>query len=209
MPRSVKRPFETRETLLNVAERLFAEKGFEATSVRDIASKARANLAAVHYHFGSKLALIRSVFERRLSPLNQERLRLLDRAEAEGATLESILDAFLSPSVRFLRDNPHFSLLAGRLHSEPNKKIFSAFLGQFEQVIVRFQAALTRALPALPVSEIFWRMHFVIGAMINVWCGYQALEKISSGACDIHDVDGITRRLVEFSVAGLKGKESA
>ncbi len=44
----------TREQLLDVAERLFAERGYDAVSVREVTSGAGANLAAVSYHFGSK-----------------------------------------------------------------------------------------------------------------------------------------------------------
>ena len=78
----------TRERILNAAELLFVEQGFEATSLRQITTKAAANLAAVNYHFGSKQALIREVFERRLRVLNAERLAQLDAAvAAEEAAL--------------------------------------------------------------------------------------------------------------------------
>ena len=55
---------ETRDRILDAAERLFVEHGFEGTSMRMITGAANANLAAVNYHFGSKDALIQAVFRR-------------------------------------------------------------------------------------------------------------------------------------------------
>jgi len=81
---------DTRERILDAAESLFVEHGFEATSMRMITGRAGVNLAAINYHFGSKEALIQDVFRRRLTWLNQERLRALERyeAEAKGAPLK-------------------------------------------------------------------------------------------------------------------------
>jgi AcrR family transcriptional regulator len=62
---------DTRERILDVAERLFMDNGYEATSMRTITSAAEVNLAAVNYHFGSKEALLCEVFRRRLTWLNQ------------------------------------------------------------------------------------------------------------------------------------------
>ncbi|MCH6551326.1 MAG: helix-turn-helix transcriptional regulator [Planctomycetes bacterium] len=63
-------PVGTRERLLDVAEELFAEKGIAGTSLRTLTKAAETNLAAVHYHFGSKEALLDAVFERRAGPMN-------------------------------------------------------------------------------------------------------------------------------------------
>lgn len=54
---------ETRERLLRAAEQLFAEHGFKAVTVRQICQAARANVAAVNYHFGDKLGLYREVMQ--------------------------------------------------------------------------------------------------------------------------------------------------
>jgi AcrR family transcriptional regulator len=57
------RDTETRERLLKAAERLFADRGFKKVTVRDICRAARANVAAVNYHFGDKLGLYREVMQ--------------------------------------------------------------------------------------------------------------------------------------------------
>src|SRR5918996_5272493 len=98
---------DTREALLDAAEALFSEHGIQASSLRMITHQAGANLAAVHYHFGSKEGLVRAVFSRRLKPLNEERLRLLAGCGLEGNPangVEQVLYAFLAPAMRAARD---------------------------------------------------------------------------------------------------------
>src|SRR5690349_23937924 len=78
-------PAVTKERILDAAEALFLEHGFEATSLRAITAAADVNLAAVNYHFGSKEELFQAVLTRRLDPMNQERVDLLDALERETA----------------------------------------------------------------------------------------------------------------------------
>ena len=111
---------DTKTSLLNAAEMLFAERGIESTSLRAITSEAQANIAAVNYHFGSKDSLVREVFARRLRPLNAERLRRLNLVEgaAEPPALVEVLDAFIRPVIELHLDmdegGSHFVRMMGR-----------------------------------------------------------------------------------------------
>src|SRR4029077_13793684 len=102
------RPLTT-ERILDAAERLFADHGFEGTSIRDIVDTAKVNLAAVHYHFRSKEALLEAVLTRRISLVNDARLQRLDTAEAAAAprspSVEEVLRAFIIPTVEFAQQN--------------------------------------------------------------------------------------------------------
>ena len=69
----------TKERILDTAEALFMEHGFEATGLRSMTTAAGVNLAAVNYHFGTKEELFEAVLTRRLDPMNQERVALLDQ----------------------------------------------------------------------------------------------------------------------------------
>ena len=86
---------DTRKAILDAAERLFADLGFDGASLRKITAKAGVNLAAAHYHFGSKEGLLRAALARRIGPLNEERLKLLDEAESDTGkkvlSIESVL----------------------------------------------------------------------------------------------------------------------
>src|SRR5215467_8162923 len=106
--RAVKPPHETRTRILDAAEALFMQHGFEGTSMRTLTASAGANLAAVNYHFGSKDALIEAVFRRRLDPMNTARIAELDRLEKDAAgrplTPEAIIRAFIGVSLGMIED---------------------------------------------------------------------------------------------------------
>src|SRR6187200_958095 len=102
--RSIKPPHETRTRILDAAEELFMQHGFEGTSMRTLTAKASVNLAAVNYHFGSKDALIEAVFRRRLDPMNAARIAELDRLEAAAPvpSADAIIRVFLRASLAMI-----------------------------------------------------------------------------------------------------------
>lgn len=204
---------DTRERILATAETLFMERGYAATSLRMITAKAKVNLAAVNYHFGSKDSLIREVFERRLGPLNAARLAYLDRLEqkAQGRPLavEQIVEAIVVPVLQVSRDplggGAVFLRLLGRAISEPAHFVRETLPAYYRDVIVRFKDAFSRALPHLPEQDLAWRMHFMFGAMSYTMAGNDALQLIGSCRLDgADDAEAIIRRLIPFLAAGLK-----
>src|SRR5579863_6004584 len=102
----------TKDKILDIAERLFGEQGYEATSLRHVIFEAGVNLAAVHYHFGSKEELLDAVVLRGAVPMNAERLALLDRYEKEAGPrpvpVEKVLRAILVPTFRTAERSPQF-----------------------------------------------------------------------------------------------------
>src|SRR4051795_9743779 len=79
----------TRDRLLDAAERLFAEHGYQATTMRGLTAEAEANIAAVNYHFGCKQSLLEAVVHRALAPVVAERRRRLE-ALGEGPPVEAV-----------------------------------------------------------------------------------------------------------------------
>jgi AcrR family transcriptional regulator len=204
---------DTKDRILAAAEALFMEQGYAATSLRAITTQANVNLAAVNYHFGSKEALIREVFDRRLGPLNQARLDYLTRVEFEAGgrplTPEKILEAMITPVVQLSRDplkrGAVFLRLLGRALSEPADTMKQVLPVHYRDVVLRFKDALVRALPDVPEQELVWRMHFTFGAMAYAMAGNDALQLITT--CEVEgadDAEAIIRRLVPFLAAGLK-----
>ena len=202
-------PADTRERLLDAAQRLFVQTGVSATSLRSITTEADANLASVNYYFGSKEAMVQAVFFRWLEPLNKERLKWLDRVEEEAGDgpleVEAVLGAFLGPTFHMMRDERarDFPCLFGRLHAESDE-LTAAIFEQFHDVQVRFIQAFLRALPHLNLPELAWRMHFLIGAMAYTFGAADILKFISKGQCTLSDLEGALKRLIAFSAAGLK-----
>src|SRR5260370_38831696 len=71
-------PTDTKERILDAAETLFGRHGINATSLRLITTEADVNLASVNYHFQSKDSLVAAVFKRRVVPINQRHMELMD-----------------------------------------------------------------------------------------------------------------------------------
>ena len=204
----------TKDRILAAAERLFARDGVEATSLRTITAEASVNLAAVNYHFQSKEALMHAVIARRLDPLNEKRLALLDAIEAEAGNgplpLDKVLDALIGPVFEMLRGpGKAFAPMMGRIlweSSELSEKVFQKHLAH---VAVRFFSAFERALPNLPRVELYWRLLFVFGTVTHTIGGANVLRAISGGECDASDVAGTLRRLETFLLAGLEAPVAA
>ncbi|MFL9931732.1 TetR/AcrR family transcriptional regulator [Paraburkholderia sp. RL18-103-BIB-C] len=203
---------DTKSRILDAAETMFIECGYEAMSLRQITSRAEVNLAAVNYHFGSKESLMHSMLSRRLDRLNQERLKLLDRFDAMlGArlTCEHVLGAMFIPALRLSRDpqvgGKTFLRLLGRAYTDPSSFIRDFLNWHYETVAVRFFDAFQRALPHLPREELGWRLHFAIGALAGVLAGTDTDSLISefSQGKSMNDLQLIAR-LASLMVAALK-----
>ena len=203
----------TQSRILDAAEALFMEHGFEATSLRQITSVAGVNLAAVNYHFGSKDDLFEAVLTRRLDPMNQERIAFLTRFEqdAHPKTLspEKILAAMFIPALRLARDpergGKDFLRLLGRAYADPAPFIRQFLAEQYAVMIGRFKAAFGRALPHLPKKELSLRLHFVMGALSYTLAGTDALKLIAAlNPREAGNDEMLLRRLAPFLIAGLK-----
>jgi AcrR family transcriptional regulator len=203
---------DTKSRILDAAETLFIECGYEAMSLRQITSRAEVNLAAVNYHFGSKESLIHSMLSRRLDQLNQERVKLLDRFDTmlgERLTCEHVLGAMFIPALRLSRDQraggKAFLRLLGRAYTDPSAFIRDFLNGHYATVAVRFFDAFQRALPHLPREELGWRLHFAIGALSGVLAGTDTDSLISefSQGKSMNDLQLIAR-LASLMVAALK-----
>ncbi len=218
----------TREKLLDAAEILFAESGFETTSVRAITEKAGVNLAALNYHFGSKSGLIEAVFKRRIEPINQERLEMLQRFEAEAGdrpiSLEKLMEAFLAPAIKVSGRELSAKLfirLMGRIHMEGNSLDSGAeemtetrrrIMLNFKEIFLVFRNLLSRALPDLDPEELLWRMSFNLGAMAHAMLmvhGKQPnpiVEAINSPGSSVRltseNEDKVLKFLIRYTTAG-------
>ncbi len=164
---------DTKEQIIIVAQRLFAERGFAGTTLRNVIGEADVNLAAVHYHFGSKEELFRSVVERFARPIVEQELALLKQLQAEGRvlTVEAILTALFKPSLEFLAQDKEFLLVRtqfmGRCWTEP-EPLKSIVRDEFAASIEAFLDVLQRALPDRSRSQLSWQFDLVIAALIRV-----------------------------------------
>jgi AcrR family transcriptional regulator len=201
---------------MEAAEKLFAMRGIEAVSIRDITQAADVNLAAINYHFGSKIALAAEVLKQCIDPVNSHRLELLNSVEKKAGgkppKLEAVLEAMIRPAVErgfdHQQDSETFLRLTGRCLSEPNAEIEQLIRAHFEKLIRRFDAAFLRALPGLDPEELFWRIKFMWGALHYslLTCGKQ--KNLPVKLRKTLDAEGLIQRLVTFTAAGLRASVS-
>lgn len=203
-----------RSHIVEVAVRLFAERGLDAVSVRDITSTARVNVGAISYYFGSKEGLICEIFEMLLWPLQRERLELLDRLEAEAGgrplDLDRVLRALLEPAVRMVIGKEGFQTLLPRLMYQAYA-VSRPFLDEQlsernDQVARRFIDAFARAVPSIPYEEACWRYQIVMGGLLPFITDYpnpQRLKRLSGGRCETDNADRVIDELMAFFLPGM------
>lgn len=197
---------DTKQKILDTAERLIGEQGYAATSLRNIISEAAVNLAAVHYHFGSKEDLLDEVICRKASTVNTKRLALLDRFEAEAGSapvpVEKVLAAFFDPMIEVGSRNPQFVRLMGRIYAEG---LLPAIVAKhFQPTLARFAQALRRSVPHLSEAELASRFQFMIGAMSHAVSAERQFSVEGSGSPEAADFRTNMRRLIVFLCGGLQ-----
>jgi AcrR family transcriptional regulator len=143
---------ETRERLLDAAERLFATGGLDAVSVRDITEAAGANTAAIHYHFGSKQDLMAAIVERRAERIGQRRRELLAHLERHAhIDLRDVVEALVLPTAELAADpegGQHYVALLAALGGHP--ELVQLLIGAYDPYTDQFLKALARVTPELP-----------------------------------------------------------
>lgn len=171
---------ETKERILDVAERLFAEDGFDATSLRNVTAAAGVNLAAVNYHFGSKAALLEAVVRRVFGPVNARQLERLEELDAgeKGSSVEELLDAFVAPLFDLLDRRGErgrtIARLFARVMGDPGQEIRRMVIEEVGEVDGRYLRAFGRALPHLAEDELWWRYGSMLGVLVSHRAGMLA-----------------------------------
>jgi len=203
----------TKNKILDAAEELFADRGFAETSLRVITARAEVNLASVNYHFGSKKSLIESVFERFMDSFTNElmtEMSLLDRNHS-SFEVEQVLNTLVRPLMEIDTIRPNgssvFMKLLGRAYAETQGHIRRFAMQRYSHVLARFTRLLHKASPELAPSEMFWRLHFMLGAFIFTLAGHEALQEISQSDFEEEvSVEQIITRLVPFLAAGFSNQ---
>ena len=208
--RGVRRGDATRLSILDAAERCFAEEGFDGVSLRVITERAGVDLALVNYHFRSKDNLLREVIARRAKIVHDDRVRALEAARHDAGTrsppVEAIVMAFLEPLLRRLANGDpgwhHYGYLISQLDVLPK---FTALTGDvLDPTALHFINALRLALPEVPAQSIYWGYMFLIGSMVQVISATGRIERLSRGLCRSDDIEGALRDLIPFVSAGLR-----
>lgn len=203
---------DTKDRILDTAERLFADHGFAATSLRQITAEAQVNLAAVNYHFKSKEALLSAVIERRLGPINKRRMELLDEMEARSINgqldLKEAVLAFMRPAFEAKSakcdETKHFPRLMARVMAEPGEWSAPVLLPVLHQITNRFMPIFQQAMGVKDRTMVLWGAQFGIGCMTRCLIAPEFIHTITGEDLPPESSEQILDRLVCFVVGGMR-----
>jgi AcrR family transcriptional regulator len=167
----------TRDLLIDAGERLFAERGIHAVSLREIGLAAgQRNNGATQYHFGDKSGLVLAIFERRSADVNARRLALLDQVLAGGTTtVRDLIWAWVVPLAEQIERQNAYVRFLSRLQTDGDRDVLLAAQGDVSTAYQRIGRLIRqRHLNALP-RELFWnRWALAINVAIAALAEYQA-----------------------------------
>jgi len=198
---------ETRQRIIDAAQMLFAKNGYSGVSMRQITMRAKANVAAIHYHLGSKEQLLLEVLRRGAGPLVEKRNENL-RALKQPYKLEEVIRAFVSPvfgnEVKSSAKQLIFGELRARLMFENSNLVERMLSELFDASTTKFIQALCECLPDLPERDIYFRFHYLLGAMTYTMSGLSRVKTLSGGVYDPAKGPGSLDQLVTFLTAGFR-----
>jgi AcrR family transcriptional regulator len=200
-----------REALLEAAERLFAQRGYSAVSLREIAGEARANVGSLTYHFQNKMGLLRAIYTRHCEPINRRRVELLGEAQRirdRDERLVAILRAFLLPAFSSSTDSngggATFTRMRAVLSAEGDADARRIIAEAFDETSHTFIDAIADCLPGAPEAAIVWRSQFLLGSLYYALINPERVTRLSEGRVDGHDTKVAIDEIVAATFASLR-----
>jgi AcrR family transcriptional regulator len=201
---------KTRDLLLDVAEAVFSERGYDSTALIDITNRAGVNQALVRYYFGSKQGLFTAIYLRRGQELSKKRIALLDELEAgkQPPTVEDVVRAWLAPAMEMRRSGGGLAYMRiqSRLTNESTEYALKLRHEVHDDSARRYIAAFQRARPDLDPRTMYWRMIFMLGCFFYGMSDSNRIQTLSSGNVSNKDSDELYRQIVSFLVGGFTAR---
>lgn len=172
---------------MTAAERLFAERGLDGVSLRQINEAAGCrNVAAIHYHFGSKEALITAIIERRMAGINTRRLAMLSELEQSGrvSDLQAVVEAMVWPLAEQLNNGSggnHYIQLLAQVYGDPRIPIAETFRGRYGQSVRCIEELIRQLLTHVPREVVATRLALATGQMIHALADWERRLRTPSG----------------------------
>ena len=202
---------KAKDTILDSAEKMFAQNGYAGTSMRMIAEEAGVAQALIHYHCKTKDKLYEMIIERRAGMINdirrQELKRCFDEAKGGVPTLEEVLQSFIRPAIESGRYSwgKHFSQILARLASSDNERSRELVHKNYDPIAKEYVQAFSRVLPDLPEVEIYWGYLITTSAVVLSMARTGRMNRLSGGVLDEKNDDEMILRLTQFLASGLRG----
>jgi AcrR family transcriptional regulator len=204
----------TEDRILAAAEELFAGKGVEKTSLRELTTRAGVNIGAVNYYFRSKEALSEAVFERVSRRVNAMRIAELEahlreaRQRRQPPQLQAIVESFVRPYVDDTapQDGALLAQLILQHRLNPSPMTTRIIRRHFDPLAKKYIAALSAALPQVDMAEQYWRYTFMVSTVVLTVTDRGSgsrLARLSGGTADPTRSEDLTKYLLRFLKGGL------
>ena len=200
---------DARDALLDTAERLFADKGYDGASLRDIAGAASQHLALSQYYFGTKERLFEEVIKRRAVAIVEARLAGLAEidvtAMAPSDASRALIEAYSMPVIRacYGPSRPwqaHVRLMARMVNTRQWVPLIRKY---YDNCGLAFLAAFQEALPHADHDSLRNSLSFMISNLIHV-CSYEdRLGKTKKGRAAKQEIPALTEDFLRYTHAGF------
>ncbi|HSW00377.1 MAG TPA: CerR family C-terminal domain-containing protein [Sedimentisphaerales bacterium] len=197
------------DRLIEAAEDLFCRRGFNDTSVRDIAAAADCNVASVNYYFGGKDSLYLEIWRRRLAQMHESRLASIEMVMSAGGQprLEDLLRShavsFIEPLIEGDRQCRFVNLMAREM-IDPHlpREVFLAEM--VKPVLSALSKALMEICPWLNEANAQVAILLMVGQLIHAVCAKELFEESSHGEPFQLELENLVEHIVKFSAAGIR-----
>lgn len=200
---------ETHERILQAAERLFSEKGFEATSVRDITTEADCNVASVNYHFGGKESLYLEAFRSLLSEVRDRRIDSMrrDMAQRPEMSLEDFVESFATAFMEPLVDQSRGRFFLGFFGHEINDPHLPprVFVDEFIRPLAEVSLEGFRRFgpPMEPMAQRLCLMS-IVGQLLHALKARFLFADDQEPVMVPADLEEHVRHIIRFSAGGIR-----
>jgi AcrR family transcriptional regulator len=211
-PEALEETATTRGRILDAAERLFALRGFDATTTREIAREADVPLGLMSYHFGTKDDLYAEVIGRRaeqhVADIMAAMAAVKERAAGGEVDLRALVEAFFRPIAdKALNGGPgwrsYIRVLSRTANESPSHPHVAAFRKIYNPVPLEFIRLLKERFPHARAENIYWAHYVMTSSIIHMLVQTETLQQLSDGLCRSSDLDTVTEKMALLFEAGI------
>ncbi len=198
------------EAILDAAEIVFANDGFNGASMREIAQRADVAQALIHYHFDTKEKLFEAMTARQANAINNARAAILAKlVSAESLpSLEAVVEALFRPTIetgkRLAKGGGGFSRILVSIansHDPRDQQLTSRY---YDPIALKFIDAFILIEPDLPRKDAVWAYMFSIGVGMTMMAQTGRSKRLSGGACDDGDIEDMLSEIIIYACGGIR-----
>lgn len=198
------------DAILDAAERVFAEAGYQGAAMREIAERAGVAQGLIHYHFKTKENLFEAMVARRSGQINERRAVLVEAlfAQEMPPRLEQIVEALFRPTIEtgldLARDGGAFARILVSFANSADPRDQKLIETHYDPIAQIFIEALMRVEPGLSRADAVWSYMFAIGVGMTMMAKTGRPKRLSGGICDDGDAEAMLDRIVPFICGGVR-----